>query len=66
MMSPKKTQDVLKKNTGDLIYNESQIVPIHSCKINGCYLSALGIRVSKSMRTTCGKVLRKEIAENVV
>lgn len=66
MMSPKKTQDVLKKNTGDLMYNESQIFPIHSCKINGCYLSALGIRVSKSMRTTCGKVLRKEIAENVV
>lgn len=42
MMSPKKTQDVLKKNTGDLIYNESKIFPIHSCKINGCYSSALG------------------------
>ena len=28
MMSPKKPQDVLKKNTGDLIYSESQIFPI--------------------------------------
>lgn len=35
MMSPKKNRDVLKKNTGDLIYSESQVFPIHSCKING-------------------------------
>lgn len=55
-----------RKEEKDRGRKKEEIFPIHSCKINGCYLSALGIRVSKSMRTTCGKVLRKEIAENVV
>lgn len=37
-----KKQDFIKKNTGDLIYIESQVFPICTWKINRWYLSAVG------------------------